>query len=114
MEEELQNMKKWMDVLNNAVKGKGQRNLDRMVKQTESPFIAAVLDLPLPQKFRLPQLDSFDSLKDLLENIESFKSLMNLQKTPDKIMCRAFLTTLKGPARVWFSKIPPSTIGSFN
>ena len=114
MEEELQNMKKWMDVLNNAVKGKGQRNLDRMVKQTESPFIAAVLDLPLPQKFRLPQLYSFDSLKDLLENIESFKSLMNLQKTPDKIMCRAFLTTLKGPARVWFSKIPPSTIGSFN
>jgi len=40
MEEELQNMKKWMDVLNNAVKGKGQRNLDRMIKQTESPFIS--------------------------------------------------------------------------
>ena len=28
-------------------------------------------------------------------------------------MCRAFLTTLKGPSRVWFSKIPPNTIGSF-
>jgi len=28
-------------------------------------------------------------------------------------MCRAFPTTLKGPARVWFSKIPPNTISSF-
>ncbi|XP_050280470.1 uncharacterized protein LOC126721477 [Quercus robur] len=28
-------------------------------------------------------------------------------------MCRAFPTTLKGPARVWFSKIPPSSVGSF-
>ncbi|XP_075660615.1 uncharacterized protein LOC142630502 [Castanea sativa] len=28
-------------------------------------------------------------------------------------MCRAFPTTLKGPARVWFNKIPPNTVGSF-
>ena len=29
-------------------------------------------------------------------------------------MCKAFPTTLKGAARVWFNKIPPSTIGSFD
>ena len=28
-------------------------------------------------------------------------------------MCRAFPTTFKGPARVWFSKIPPSSVSSF-
>ena len=28
-------------------------------------------------------------------------------------MCRAFPTTLKGPTRVWFSKIPPNIISSF-
>ena len=27
-------------------------------------------------------------------------------------MCRAFPTTLKGPARVWFSKIPPNSVSS--
>ena len=56
MEEEFQNMKKRMDELNNAVKGKGERNLDRMNKQIASPFTVVVLDLPLPQKFRLPSL----------------------------------------------------------
>ena len=29
-------------------------------------------------------------------------------------MCKAFPTTLKGLARVWFSKIPPNSISSFN
>ena len=28
-------------------------------------------------------------------------------------MCRVFLTTLKGPARVWFSKILPNSVSSF-
>ena len=28
-------------------------------------------------------------------------------------MCRVFLTTLKGPARVWFSKVPLNTVSSF-
>ena len=28
-------------------------------------------------------------------------------------MCKAFPTTLKELARVWFSKIPPNTVGSF-
>lgn len=98
MEEKFQNMKKRMDELN---------NLDGMIKQIVSPLITTVLDLPLQQEFRLPQVDSFDGSKDLLDHIESFKSLMNLQKTPDEIMCRGFPTTLEAVARVWFNKIPP-------
>ncbi|XP_075644956.1 uncharacterized protein LOC142615939 [Castanea sativa] len=38
---------------------------------------------------------------------------MHLQGVPNEIMCKVFPTTLKGPARVWFSKIPPSTVSSF-
>ncbi|XP_030923124.1 uncharacterized protein LOC115950011 [Quercus lobata] len=38
---------------------------------------------------------------------------MYLQGIPDEIMCRAFPTILKGPVRVWFSKIPPNTVSSF-
>ena len=58
-------------------------------------------------------MESYDGSKDPLDHIESFKVLMLLQMTPDKVMCRAFPTKLKGVARVWFSKIPPGTIADF-
>ena len=38
---------------------------------------------------------------------------MHLQGVPDEIMCMSFPTTLKRPAWVWFSKIAPNTVGSF-
>ena len=28
-------------------------------------------------------------------------------------MCKAFPTTLKGPTQVWFNKIPPNSVSSF-
>ena len=48
-----------------------------------------------------------------MDHIESFKTLMLLQMTLDKGICRAFPTTLKGVTRVWFSKIPLETIADF-
>ena len=38
---------------------------------------------------------------------------MHLQGVPDEIMCKAFSTTLKGPAWVWFSKIAPNFVSTF-
>ena len=31
----------------------------------------------------------------------------------DEIMCKAFPTTLKGPARIWFNRLMPNSIGTF-
>ena len=45
---------KKMDELKNAMKEKTTKNLDRMVKRTNSPFTMKVLVCPLPPKFRLP------------------------------------------------------------
>ena len=106
-------MMKEMDELKSAMKDKGGENLDGMIQRTDSPFTNEVLNRPLPPKFCLPQLNSYDGAKDPLNHIESFKTLMLLQMTPDEVMCRAFLTTLKGTARVWFSKIPLGTIVDF-
>jgi len=58
-------------------------------------------------------LDSYDGTRDPCDHIVTFKTTMHLQGVLDEIMCMAFPTTLKGPARVWFSKIPPNTVGSF-
>ena len=38
---------------------------------------------------------------------------MHLQGVVDEIMCRAFPATLKGLARIWFSKLTPNSIGTF-
>ena len=45
--------------------------------------------------------------------MEFFKALMHLQWIPDEIMCKAFPTTLKVPARIWFSRLTPNSISSF-
>ena len=53
-----------MDELRNAIKEKTDRSLDRMIRATNSLFITVVLECPVPLKFRLPQLEPFDGLKD--------------------------------------------------
>ena len=48
-----------------------------------------------------------------MDHLESFKTLMHLQGIPEEIMCRVFPTTLKGPTKVWFSKLTPNTVSTF-
>ena len=59
------------------------------------------------------QIDSYDGVRDPLDHLETFKTLMHLQGVVDAIMCRAFLTTLKGEARIWFSWLTPNSISTF-
>ena len=113
VENELRNMRKEVDELKSAMKDKGEENLDGMIWRIDSPFTNEVLNHPLRPKFRLPQLESYDGSKDPLDHIESFKTLMLLHMTPDEVTCRTFPTTMKGVARVWFSKIPLGTIADF-
>ena len=38
---------------------------------------------------------------------------MHLQGVADEIMCKVFPTTLKGAARIWFSRLTPNSISTF-
>ena len=58
-------------------------------------------------------IESYDGIKDPLNHLETFKTLMHLQGVPDEIMCRAFPTTLKGVARIWFNRLTPNSINTF-
>ena len=60
----LREMRKEMAELRNAIKEKTDRSIDRMVRATDSPFTATVLECPVLSKFRLPQLEPFDGLRD--------------------------------------------------
>ena len=61
----------------------------------------------------MPQMENYDGSKDPLDHLESFKTLMHLQGVPDEIICRAFPTTLKGFARIWFNRLAPNSIDTF-
>ena len=87
--------------------------VEDLVHRTDSPFTTSINGHPLPLKFKMPSLDSNDGARDPFDHIATFKTTMHLQGVLDEIMCRAFPTTLKGPTRVWFSKLPPNTVSSF-
>ena len=75
---EMQAMKEQMKVMMNALKGRVSSGLDDLVNKTDSPFTAPVNSCPLPPKFRMPQVDSYDGIKDPLDHLETFKTMMHL------------------------------------
>ena len=87
--------------------------VEDLVHTTDSPFTASINGHLLPPKFKMPSLDLYDGTRDLFDHIVTFKTTMHLEGVPDEIMCRDFPTTLKRLARVWFSKIPPNIVSSF-
>ena len=74
----LREMRKEMDELRNAIKGKTDQSLERIVKKTNSPFTVAIQECPVPSEFRLPQLEPFDGLKDPLDHLNTFKTTLGL------------------------------------
>ena len=106
-------MKERMNFMMNALKGRVSNDFDELVHRMDSPFTALVTSCPLYVKFRMLQIEVYNGSKDPLDHLESFKTFMHLQGVLDEIICRTFPTTLKGPARIWFSKLTPNSIGTF-
>ena len=109
----MQAMKEQMEVMMNALKGRVSSDLDDLVNRTDSPFTTSVNSFPLPHKFCMPQINSYDGVKDPLDHLKTFKTLIHLQRVADEIMCKAFPTTLKGATIIWFSRLTPNSIGTF-
>ena len=104
-------MRKTMDEMRENMRRVNPAN--DLVYRTDSSFTPTINSHPLPHKFKMPSLNSYDGTRDPFDHIAIFKTTMHLQEVPNEIICRAFPTTLKRPARVWFSKIPSNTMSSF-
>ena len=74
----MQVMKEQMEVMMNALKERVSNDLDDLVNRTDSPFTIPVNSCSLPQKFRMPQIKSYNGVKDPLDHLETFKTLMHL------------------------------------
>ena len=67
-----------MDEPKSAIKEEIDLSLDKMVRRMDSPFTMTVLECPMPSKFRLLQLESFNGLKDPLGHLNTFKTTLSL------------------------------------
>ena len=83
--------------LPSSIKDRAPVSMDALVQQTESPFANGVLHFSLPAKFRMPQIEMFDGIKDPIDRLNTYKNQMELHGYQDPIRCRAFAITLKGP-----------------
>ena len=104
-------MKKFMEEMKENMRRANP--IEDLVHRINYPFTAFINGHPLPPKFKIPSLDLYDGTRDPFDHIATFKTTMHLQGVLDEIMYRAFPTTLKGPAQVWFSKKPPNSVSSF-
>ena len=52
--------------------------VEDLVHRTDSPFTALINSHPLPPKFKMPSLDSYDETRDPFDHIAIFKTIMHL------------------------------------
>ena len=112
-EQRFKSLQQELSHVKEVVRGHAPNTMDTLVQQIESPFTAEVLHFPLPAKFRMPQVEAFDGIKDSVDHLNTYKNQMELHGYQDLVRCRAFAITLKGPALAWFNRLPMSLISSF-
>ena len=52
--------------------------VEDLVHRMDSPFTSFVNGHPLPPKFKMPSLDSYDGARDPFDHIATFKTTMHL------------------------------------
>ena len=84
-----------------------------LLKDSESLFTQHIQTCPVPEKFKLPTLESYDGTADQVDHWQQYGNIMSLQSMLDVLMCRAFVTTLKDSAWMWCNNLPSNSVKSF-
>ena len=75
LKEEMDQMKKVMEEMKENMRR--ANSIEDLVHRTDSPFAASIYGHPLPSKFKLLSLDSYDGTCDLFDHISTFKTTMH-------------------------------------
>ena len=84
-EQKFKDIQQELNYMKEAVKGRALVSIDTLVQQTESLFTAGVLHFPLPAKFRMPQIKTFDGTKGPIDHLNTYKNQMELHGYQDPI-----------------------------
>ena len=73
-----------------------------------------ILSYEPPHGFAIPPLAMYDGSSDSYDHMLHFNQAMILSTGNDRLLCKMFPTSLKGPAMACFHKLPRGSINSFN
>ena len=76
LKEEMDQKKKFMEEMKENMRRANP--IEDLVHRTDSPFMASINGHPLPPKFKMPYLDSYDGTRDPFDHITTSKTTMHL------------------------------------
>ena len=79
-----------------------------------SPLRQHILDYEPPRGFFILSFAMFDGSFDPYDHMLHFNQAMILNAENDRLLCKVFPASLKGPALAWFHKLPRGSLNSFD
>ena len=90
------------------------RDDDDLFFGTRNPYSREIMEVPLPDKFKMPTIKHYDGTTDPADHLDKYSSWMILHGYSDAITCRAFDSTLEGHAKRWFRRLPEGSIHTWD
>ena len=78
-----------------------------------SPLGQHILDYEPPRGFVIPPFSIYDDSSNPYDHMVHFNQAMILNAGDDRLQCKVFPASLKGPTLAWFHKLPRGSINSF-
>ncbi|KAK3228564.1 hypothetical protein Dsin_000445 [Dipteronia sinensis] len=83
----------------------------------DSPFVDAIALVEMPKKFSFPNMKQFEGTTDPDDQLAQYKQHMFtatiLLDLRESCMCKAFGSSLGGPALQWYTNLPNNSIAIF-
>ena len=73
-----------------------------------------ILSYEPPRSFAIPTFAMYDGSSDPYDHMLHFNQVMILSVGNDRLLCKVFPASLKGPALAWFHKLLRESINSFS
>ena len=79
-----------------------------------SPLGQHILNYKPPRGFVIPAFTMFDGSVNPYDHMLYYNQTMTLNAGNDRLLCKVFSASLRGPALAWFHKFLRNSINSFN
>ena len=79
-----------------------------------SPLEQHILNYESPRGFVIPSFSMFDDSTNPYDHMLHYNQTTILNSRNDRLLCKVFPASLRGPVLAWFHKFPCNSINSFN